>query len=141
MVGILAGYDNTATMLSLACYFLTLYPIYLHQLRAELAAAFPGDPLGPMPFSALSALPLLNGIVNEILRLGSPYFLPRVVPEGGAVISGRSVPAGTIVALAAHSQQTSEENFYPEPLVSRAVLARRVSALTTTTTTLAGVPS
>ena len=44
-------------------------------------------------------------------------------------------------ALAAHSQQTSEENFYPEPLVSGAVLARRVSALTTTTTTLAGVPS
>ena len=35
----------------------------------------------------------------------------------GVGLGGRAVPGGTAVALAAYTQQTSEENFFPDPLV------------------------
>ncbi|KAI0636113.1 cytochrome P450 [Trametes polyzona] len=115
VIGILGGSDNTSIAMSLACYFLVASPEYYHQLRAELDAAFP-DPLGPLAQATLNTLPILNGVIYEVLRLGSPYFLPRVVGEGGAKIDGRFIPEGTIVALAAYSQQTSPDNFYPDPM-------------------------
>jgi cytochrome P450 len=63
-------------------------------------------------------LPFLNAVVNESLRLGTPFFLPRVIPEGGVTIDGNFIPEGTMAAFAAFSQQTSPDNFYPDPLVS-----------------------
>lgn len=104
-------------MLALACYFLAAEPHYLQLLRQELEQTFP-DPLGPMPLNALSKLPVLNGVIEEVLRLNSPYFLPRLVPRGGAHIDGRYIPENTIVALAPHLQHISPDNFFPEPLVS-----------------------
>jgi len=92
-------------------------PHYYHDLRRELDRVFP-DPTADIDINALTDLPLLNGIINETLRLGSPFFLPRVVPSGGAVIGDIILPGNTIVALAAYSQQTSPDNFYPEPKVS-----------------------
>ena len=119
VIAILGGSDNTSLALALSCYFLASEPQYVPRLRTELAKAFP-DPLQPISLDALTpeALPLLNGVVQEALRLGSPYFLPRVVPPGGTRVDGKYIPEDTIVALAAYSQQTSEENFYPEPMVS-----------------------
>lgn len=70
----------------------------------------------------LTALPFLNGVINETLRLASPYFNPRVVPAGGIFVDGQFIPEKTIVALAAHSQQLSEENFYPAPKVRLRVI-------------------
>ncbi|KAI0706361.1 cytochrome P450 [Earliella scabrosa] len=120
VIAILGGSDNTSLALALSCYFLASEPQYVPRLRAELSKAFP-DPLQPISLDALTpeALPLLNGVVQEALRLGSPYFLPRVVPPGGTRVDGTYIPEDTIVALAAYSQQTSEENFYPEPMEFR----------------------
>lgn len=102
--------------MALCCYFLVAEPHYYVKLRAELDAAFP-EPLGHLAPATLAMLPFLNGAIHEVLRLGSPYFLPRVAGPGGAKIDGRYIPEGTIVALAAYSQQTSPDNFYPEPMV------------------------
>lgn len=113
-----SGSDNTSLALALACYFLTAEPHYYQLLRKELDTAFP-DPLGPISLDSLVPLPILNGVIQEALRLGSPYFLPRVVPPGGAHMDDRYIPEGTIVAFAAYSQQTSSENFYPDPMVKR----------------------
>ena len=110
------GSDNTSITMALAVFFLTTSPGYYEMLRAEVSAAFP-DPNAPLTQDALARLPLLEGVVTEALRLGSPFFLPRVVPEGGARIDGRYVPAGTVVALAAYSQQTDPANFWPDPMV------------------------
>ena len=91
-------------------------PIY-EELHAALCEAFP-DPCGPLDKRKLASIPLLNAVLMETLRLSSPFFLPRVVPPEGAIIEGTWIPGGTVVALAAHTQQTSEENFSPYPLVS-----------------------
>ncbi|KAI0833790.1 cytochrome P450 [Trametes gibbosa] len=118
VIGILGGSDNTSIAMALSFYFLVSEPQCFANLRAELDAAFP-DPLGPLPQTTLPTLPILNGTINEVLRLGSPYFLPRVVGPGGARVDGQFIPEGTIVALAAYSQQTSPDNFYPEPMSFR----------------------
>ncbi|KIP04469.1 hypothetical protein PHLGIDRAFT_193285 [Phlebiopsis gigantea 11061_1 CR5-6] len=118
VIAILGGSDNTSITMALAVFFLTTEPRYYEQLRAEVAAAFP-DPNAPLEHDTLQQLPLLEGVVMEALRLGSPYFLPRVVPAPGAHIDGRFIPPGTVVALAAYSQQTDPANFYPDPLSFR----------------------
>ncbi|KAI0667876.1 cytochrome P450 [Trametes maxima] len=108
------GSDNISVMLTLSVYFLLCEPIYHSRLRQELDEAFP-DPTAPLPAEELAALPFLNGTINEALRLGTPFFLPRVSPPGGLVMDGQYIPAGVVVALAAYSQQISPENFFPEP--------------------------
>ncbi|GJE88926.1 cytochrome P450 [Phanerochaete sordida] len=115
IVAIQGGSDNTSITMTLAAYFITTQQKYFQLLRTELETMFT-DPIGPLPDSSLSQLPLLDAIIHEALRLGSPYFLPRVVPDGGAVLDGHFLPAGTVVANAAYSQQTSPDNFYPDPL-------------------------
>ncbi|KAI0648721.1 cytochrome P450 [Trametes meyenii] len=114
MIAILAASENTTIVLSLACYFLTAEPQYYKQLQAELDVRFP-DPLGTLSSSALGEIPLLDGILNEALRLGSFFFLPRITPPGGVDVEGNYIPEDTIVALAAYSQQTSPDNFFPDP--------------------------
>lgn len=116
--------------MALCCYFLVAEPHYYVALRAELDAAFP-DPLGHLAPATLANLPLLNGAIHEVLRLGSPYFLPRVAGPGGAKIDGRYIPEGTIVALAAYSQQTSPDNFFPEPMVRTCSCGERGECLYT----------
>lgn len=130
------GSDNTSINLILAVYFITTEPKYLYLLRDELEQAFP-DPSGPLPDDKLVRVPLLDAVLNEALRLGSPYFLPRVVPEGGATIDGQFIPEGTVVAQAAYSQQVDPENFYPDPLVSSSFVT---SALVLTAAGVAEFP-
>lgn len=102
--------------MALIVYFLIMEPHYYQRLRDELSAAFP-DPNGPLPQEELLKLPFLEAVITEALRLGSPYFLPRVVPQGGARMDDKFIPEGTTIALAAYSQQVDPANFFPEPLV------------------------
>lgn len=113
-----AGSDNTSTTMSLAFYFMLAQPKYYAMLQKELDDTFP-DRSGHLDPAKLAGLSFLNAVLNEALRLGSPFFLPRIVPTGGTNIDGNYVPEGTVVALAAYSQQVSPDNYWPEPLVSR----------------------
>ncbi|OJT12196.1 Tryprostatin B 6-hydroxylase [Trametes pubescens] len=115
MIGILAASENSAITLALSCYFLTAEPQYHSQLRKALDQAFP-DPLGPLSQSAVAAIPLIDGVLSEALRLGSHFFLPRVTPAEGVEVDGVHVPGDTLVALASYSIQTSPEHFYPDPM-------------------------
>ncbi|KAI0700471.1 cytochrome P450 [Cytidiella melzeri] len=119
IVAIQGGSDNTGTTMALAIYFMLSSPSTYKTLQAALDEAFP-DPLAPLDRRTLASIPILDAVLNEALRLGSPFFLPRVVPPGGTVIEGAMIPGGTTVALAAYSQQVAEENFFPDPLTFRA---------------------
>jgi cytochrome P450 len=116
------GSDNISIVLSLAFYFLLSQPMYYQTLQAELDQAFP-DRMGHLDATKLTSLTFLNAVINETLRLGSPFFLPRVIPQGGVTIDGKFIPQGTIAALASYSQQVSPDNFFPDPLVSGHILA------------------
>ncbi|KAI0750011.1 cytochrome P450 [Daedaleopsis nitida] len=115
IVAMVGGSDNTSITVAFAIYFLLVNRTYYEQLRQELGHAFP-EPMGPLPMNELAALPFLNAVINETLRLASPYFLPRVAPPGGTHLDGNYIPEGTVVALAAYSQQISSDNFFPAPL-------------------------
>ncbi|KAI8969884.1 cytochrome P450 [Trametes punicea] len=114
VVAIMGGSDNTSITTSLAIFYLLWNRQYYDRLREELFTAFP-DPMCSLQMDELAALPFLNGVINETLRLASPYYNPRVVPPGGTTVDGKYIPEGTIVAIAAHSVQTSPENFFPAP--------------------------
>ncbi|KAI0319094.1 cytochrome P450 [Amylostereum chailletii] len=111
-----AGSDTTTGVVIFLLYFVLAHPEVYTKLRAELDTAFPngGDSL---PMDTLNELPYLDAVVNESLRLGTPFpGLPRVVPSSGAVIDDVFVPGDTIVAVPAYAQEIAEENFWPEPL-------------------------
>lgn len=92
-------------------------PAVYDRLQAELDEAYP-DCTTPFRDGELARIPLLDAVIYEALRFGSPYYLPRIVPPKGVTIDGTFIPGDTIVALSAFSQQTSSENFFPDPLVS-----------------------
>jgi cytochrome P450 len=61
----------------------------------------------------LDALPLLNAVLKEVLRVypPSPGLLDRVTPPGGAVIEGYNIPGGVIVGTSAKCMHLNEEVF------------------------------
>ncbi len=87
------------------------YAKLLEELEAEFYSASDIS-----DYKALMQMPYLSGVVYEALRLGTPFGgMPRVVPEGGAVICEKYVPAGTIVGVPLSSMQTSAEHYFPAP--------------------------
>ncbi|EIN11087.1 cytochrome P450 [Punctularia strigosozonata HHB-11173 SS5] len=114
LFAIQAGSDSTASVLNFAFYYLLNDRSKYEKLQAELDDAFPTG--SEITSSRLNGLPYLNAVVDEALRLGTPFSgLSRVVPEGGAMIDGHFIPGGTIVGVPAYTQQVSAENFSPEP--------------------------
>lgn len=101
--------------MSFIVFFLLSHPDKLTKLRQELSNASPDkSTLSPR---ILGNLPYLNAVVDESLRLGTPFpGLPRIVPQGGLQIANWFIPPGTIVGVPAYSVQVAPENFQPDPL-------------------------
>jgi cytochrome P450 len=102
---------------------LTLRPALQSDLREELMTLEPPliYPPGPNRISTttlrkLDSLPLLNAVILETLRVRIPVLLPirRLVPQGGAVINGFFLPAGTVVSSSAYTLHMNKDAF-PEP--------------------------
>ncbi|KAI5359685.1 Putative cytochrome P450 [Septoria linicola] len=97
---IFAGTDTTATTLTHLIWSVLRDPVIQKAMEEELAALDE-----PYSDEKLEALPVLNAIIKETLRLygAAPAALPRVTPPEGAVLGGYTVPTGTIVATQAWS--------------------------------------
>lgn len=93
-VFVLAGSETTAALLSGCMYYLLCHRDKYNRLIREIRDAFqkPSD----IKLSRFSALPYLNAVLTETLRIYPPIpaMLPRLVPEGGALINEEYVPAG-----------------------------------------------
>ncbi|KAJ5676604.1 uncharacterized protein N7477_002237 [Penicillium maclennaniae] len=103
-----AGSETTAISLSAVFYFLLKHPKALARLRTEIddaarAGAFGDNETGLVTWHESQRLPYLDACVKEAFRLHPAAGLPleRIVPEGGAEISGHFVPGGTIVGCSA----------------------------------------
>ncbi|KAL5499108.1 hypothetical protein ACEPAH_1626 [Sanghuangporus vaninii] len=73
------------------------------KLQKELDDALGVDSSdGPVPtYSQVKNLPYLEAVINEGMRLHSTIGLglPRVVPEGGLTVCGKTFPEGTVLSV------------------------------------------
>jgi tryprostatin B 6-hydroxylase len=72
-------------------YCLAKYPQETEKIKAEL------EGVDPLDITTLSALPHLNGVINESMRLYSvlPTLLYRDTPPEGATIGDTYIPGNT----------------------------------------------
>jgi cytochrome P450 len=94
---IAAGSDTTGITLSAIIYFLIQNPEKARKLRKEIREfAKLGKISSPVAFHEGQKIPYLKAVIKEALRLhpATGQIMPRVVPEGGAILSGYFFPAG-----------------------------------------------
>ncbi|EKG10405.1 Cytochrome P450 [Macrophomina phaseolina MS6] len=99
---ITAGSDSTAAVLRCLWYHLLRNEDTMQRLREELdEAARRGQLSQPCKWSEVRELPYLAACVKEGIRMHAPFGLPleRVVPAGGATISGKHLPGGTVIGM------------------------------------------
>ncbi|KAH7099062.1 cytochrome P450 [Auriculariales sp. MPI-PUGE-AT-0066] len=107
---LVAGTDTNAIALTFACYHLARQPRLYENLRDELRSANMLD--NPYEIDVLRELPYLNAFVKEVLRSHSPAGLfERVVPKGGIVLAGYTLPEGTVVGASAYTSGLREDLF------------------------------
>ncbi|KAI1754951.1 cytochrome P450 [Xylaria castorea] len=97
-----AGSDTTGISLSAIVYYLIKNPGCLQKLREEITEFQEQGLLSAsFDFKETQQMPYLQAVIKEALRIHPATGLPleREVPEGGATISGRFFPAGTIVGI------------------------------------------
>ncbi|KAL4875372.1 cytochrome P450 [Aspergillus karnatakaensis] len=127
---LIAGHETSGITFTYIMWELSQRPAFQGQLRRELLTLQPNlkYPFAPgekgalpdLPHPAdIDALPLLDAIVRETLRLHAPAPspLPRVTPDStsGTSIDGYSnIPGGITVSSSAYSLHRIEE-VYPEP--------------------------
>lgn len=119
---IIASVETTTTTLIYLQWELSRNPQLQAALREELRALSPSFQFNsyleaeeqqlPDP-KHLDALPLLNAIIKETLRVypPTPALLSRVVPLGGSIIEGYTIPGGTVVGTSAKCMHLNEEVF------------------------------
>ena len=113
---VVAGSDTTAISLSSIMWHLMQNPATLQKLRDEIDVfAAQGRCSENVTFKESQEMPYFQAVMKEALRMHSATRLPlwRVVPDGGAEISGRFFPAGTVVGVntwVAHY----DERFFPD---------------------------
>ncbi|CAG8896929.1 unnamed protein product [Penicillium egyptiacum] len=107
----MAGSETTATLLSGCTFFILRHPDVYKKLAAEIRLGFSSP--SEMTFSSLVGMSYLQATLQEALRMYPPLPLgmPRVVPSGGAVVSGHLVPENTTVAVASWATYQSSSNF------------------------------
>ncbi|KAL3487620.1 cytochrome P450 [Aspergillus germanicus] len=99
---ILAGSDTTSISLSGTLYYLIRTPTVLAKLRGEIKSAKEsGKVSSPITFQEARALPFLDAVIKESLRLhpAAGFTYPRVVPPGGMSIAGRYFPERAVVGV------------------------------------------
>jgi len=100
---IIAGSDTTAASLSAILYYLLYYPDTLRKLREEIQDFQRQGKLGKdsVKFKEAQEMPYFQAVMKEALRLHPATGLPlwRVVPEGGADVSGKYFPSGTVLGI------------------------------------------
>lgn len=113
---VIAGSDTTAISLSAILYHCLRSADVLRKLRKEIDSfTEQGRCSEKVTFKESQEMPYFQAVIKEALRMHSATGLPlwREVPAGGAKISGRFFPAGTVVGIntwVAHYN----ENIFPD---------------------------
>lgn len=108
----LAQNVTTSAALSGLVGLLLNAPDILRQLQDEVRSTFQSS--SDIKIAAMREMRVLNACINETLRIypPAPGELPRVVPQGGAIISGQWVPGGIRVYTSPLATFRSPANFH-----------------------------
>ncbi|KAJ5925355.1 hypothetical protein N7454_007994 [Penicillium verhagenii] len=109
-----AGSDTTAISLSGIMWHLLKNPQVLRKLREEIRDfTEQGRCSVNITMKETQEMPYLQAVMKEALRLHPATGLPmwRVVPAGGAQLSGKFFPEGTVVGINAWVAHYNEEVF------------------------------
>ncbi|KAJ7863748.1 cytochrome P450 [Mycena olivaceomarginata] len=110
---LVGGSDTVAAAGTFLVYLLITHEKWLVLLRNELDEAFEEAAIHRL--NSLDKLVVLNAIIQETLRLGTPMpGFPRTVPDQGIVLEGRYVPGGAVVNVPIWAYHVDEEIF-PNP--------------------------
>lgn len=105
-LAIVAGSDTSSATLAAVVYLLAKHPHMQPKLQQEVddAIALAG---GELSYQTLINKPLLDGVINEALRLYPPVppGLQRLTPPEGVMIAGRFIPGDTLVSVPCWSVQ------------------------------------
>ncbi|KAF8850777.1 cytochrome P450 [Acephala macrosclerotiorum] len=117
-----AGHETTSSAMTWAVWLLATQPHWQTQLREEVRNALPSIHSGEMPAVAdIEALPILNAVCNETLRLYPtvPITIRQSICD--TTIGNTTVPSGTRVLLvpwainrSRHLWGEDAEKFQPE---------------------------
>ncbi|KAL6354975.1 hypothetical protein LRP88_12333 [Fusarium phalaenopsidis] len=112
-----AGSDTTSISLCATIFSLIKHPECLSKLRNEIdeKLAHLGD-VDKIPFKDTQSMPYLQACIKESLRLHPATGLPlaRVVPEGGATITGTFFPSGVVVGVNSWVAHRNPDVFGPD---------------------------
>ncbi|KAF8989679.1 cytochrome P450 [Cyathus striatus] len=121
MLVIIAGSDTTATVLSNTFFNLITHRNIYDRLRAEIEEYYPRRE-GVRPtenMSKLAEMPLLNGVINEALRLYPPVptWVQRCVDDerSGKLAGPIFIPDGTAVNIPPYAIHRDPRYFSPDP--------------------------
>jgi hypothetical protein len=94
-----AGHDTIMITFSVCLYNLATHPQYVTRLRQDMIAQGITKDAGYS--EVVTKVPLFLAILKESLRMYPPlsFFLPRVVPKGGATVADTYLPAGTTMGI------------------------------------------
>ncbi|KAL8693924.1 MAG: hypothetical protein Q9218_001338 [Villophora microphyllina] len=112
---VVAGSETTATALSGIIIHLLRDEDAYKKLAYEVRSACAHE--SEISAERVSGLSYLNAVIEEGLRLCPPVALgmPRLVPVGGAEVSGEWLPAGTFVSASGYSSNRAASNFPENP--------------------------
>ena len=115
LLQIIAGSDTTATAIRTTMLYLMSSPAAYQRLADEVRTADAQGRIssGVVADAEARALPYLQAVIREGLRINPPVAgtMDVVVPEGGDVICGYSVPAGTEIGCSEFGAQSLSSVF------------------------------
>lgn len=98
---LIAGSDTTSNSSCAITYHLAHNPQVQAKLHRELDEALGAEDDPVATYDQVKRLEYLEAVINEALRIHSTsgIGLPRLVPEGGLTVCGRSFPEGTVLSV------------------------------------------
>ncbi|KAI5116460.1 hypothetical protein M0805_005873 [Coniferiporia weirii] len=102
---LIAGSDTTSNSSCAITYHIAHNPAVQAKLHKELDDALGTDDDPVSSFEQVKRLPYLEAVINETLRIHSTSAigLPRVVPEGGLTVLGKTFPEGTVLSVPSYT--------------------------------------
>ncbi|KAF7886953.1 uncharacterized protein EAF02_003600 [Botrytis sinoallii] len=114
--------DTTAMAIRAMLLHITTSPTCYMALQAAIDEGVKnGEISSPVTDNEAKAIPYLQAVIKEGLRKFPVIagLLPKTVPEGGDIINGFSIPAGTDVSLSLISITHSKATFGPDAHIFR----------------------